>query len=130
MEYEKSPTQYDGEKRGGRKSHRYIQLDHLQQVNNEQEYLMMRIAKQYRYGYSEKDHDEQSRHVGATRHPTAHKTKVFARDCVAHETFVLLLFGNVLYAQHEDFVVAEEFVQNEFVKARAKAFVSIWIERD
>lgn len=55
---------------------------------------------------------------------------MFAGDSVAHETLVLLFLGDVFDAEHQNLVVAEEFVQHELVEAGAKAGVSIRIERD
>ena len=121
--------QYDGEQRRGRKRHRHVHLDHLEQVDDEQEDLMMRVAQQDGYGDGEEDHDEQGADVRRARHPRRDEAKVLARDGVAHEALVLLLLGQILYVEHEYLVVAEYLVEHEAIEAGAEAGVAARIQR-
>lgn len=79
----------------------------------------------------EENHDEEWSEITATLHPPHwNESVVLASDDVSQVAFVVFLFSENLHACHQQIVIAKELLENEATEGIAKAFVSLWIQRD
>jgi len=109
--FHSNECQNDGQQRGRRKCYYGVRLQHLEQINDEHEDLVMRVSEKHRDRNGEDNHDESRGEVRRPRHPHGHEPVVLPRHHVPHIAFVVFVFSELLDRCNENVVVTQEFLE-------------------